>query len=179
MSPSKATTDDLTALFEALYSQYYGMVLHLCTGFMKGHRETGQDLAQEVLINVWNALGRFAHQSSYKTWIYRIAVNTCLQAIRREKSRPQQPLTAADQPVEAPAPDDHAPDADQALYRAIGQLAEVDRLVIMLVLEGMGYDEIAQVTGLTAGTLRVKIHRIKQRLKKLMTSTMTTKGPAL
>jgi len=54
------------------------------------------------------------------------------------------------------------------LYQAIGQLVSVDRLIIMMVLEELEYAEIAEVIGVSEGTLRVKIHRIKKRLKKLM-----------
>ena len=54
----------------------------------------------------------------------------------------------------------------QALYHAIGQLNEVDRLIIMMVLEALDYEEIAHITGLSAGNLRVRIHRIKKSLKK-------------
>ena len=164
--PPKAEKE---ALFEQLYSQYYGMVLHLCTGFMQGHRDTAHDLAQEVFVNTWQALGSFANKATHKTWLYRITVNTCLQAIRKEKSRPQQPLAETDLAAAAEAPAQAEANPHQPLYRAIGQLQAVDRLVVMLVLDGLAYDEIARITGITEGNLRVKVHRIKQRLKKLMT----------
>ncbi len=154
------------ALFESLYTQYHAMVLHLCVGFMQGDRALAHDLSQEVFINVWNALDKFKGDASYKTWIYRITVNTSLQYIRKEKSRQRQTLHALDQlasEAESLAESEH-----QRLYHAIGELKEVDRLIIMLVLEELDNEEIAKVVGITAFNLRVRIHRIKKRLKKIM-----------
>jgi RNA polymerase sigma-70 factor (ECF subfamily) len=56
------------------------------------------------------------------------------------------------------------------LYAAIGKLAEVDRLLIMLVLDELSYDEIADIMGINPGNLRVKIHRVKEKLKKIMSN---------
>ncbi len=150
------------SLFESLYTLYHPMVCQMCLGFLKGDRDQADDLAQEVFINVWNALEHFRGEASYKTWIYRITVNSCLQFIRKERTRRE-----ADSDLAKPA-EDRAPDYHQELYEAIGQLAEIDRLVIMMVLEEMDYREIAQVVGITEVALRVRIHRIKTRLKKIM-----------
>ena len=72
----------LKSLFESLHLQYYAMVLQMSLGYMKGDSELARDMAQEVFINIWNALAKFKGESSYKTWIYRITVNTCLLYIR-------------------------------------------------------------------------------------------------
>lgn len=142
------------------------MVYQMCLGFVKGRRDEADDLVQEVFINVWRALGRFRGESSYKTWIYRITVNSCLQFIRKEKAKTMVQTHFDDhQPAGVMAP---TVDVHHDLYRAIGQLEEIDRLVIMMVLDEMEYEEIARVVGVREATLRVRIHRIKTRLKKIM-----------
>lgn len=155
---------DLRNLFKTLHTDYSTMVSKMCMGFMKGDRDLANDLSQEIFINIWNALGKFKNESSYKTWIYRITVNTCLQQVRKNKVRASMPLETDLQVSEdAPLPDRH-----DDLYRAIGQLEEVDRVVIMMVLERIEYEEIAKVIGINETNLRVRIHRIKKRLKELL-----------
>lgn len=150
-------------LIEDLHRQYYPMVFNICIGFLKGDTEQAKDLSQEVFINAWNALAGFRKEASYKTWLYRITVNSCLQYLRKEKTKLKQDIDTIKNSLEA------LPKADyQPLYNAIGQLSEIDRLVIMMVLDEVDYEEIAQVFGLSSVNLRVKIHRIKSRLKKIL-----------
>lgn len=154
--------------FESLHKQYHAMVLHLCRGYVKGDREQAHDLSQEVFINAWNALPSFRGEASHKTWIYRITVNTCLMWIRKEKNRTS---VALDESRELSVPDVQATNEQiEILYKSIGELEEVDRLIIMMVLDELEYEEISRVMGITENNLRVKVHRIKQRLKTLMSN---------
>lgn len=158
---------DNEALFETLHSDYQAMVLQMCLGFMKGDPDLAKDLSQQVFINTWQALNKFNNASSYKTWIYRITVNTCLKYIRDKKDQYQVPIDEAhvhlaDESATLPNA------AHQSLYQAIGRLGEVDRLIMMMVLEELEYGEISTIIGISEGTLRVKIHRIKKHLKKIL-----------
>ncbi len=155
-------------VFESLYREYFPMVFQLCLGFVKGDRPLADDLSQEVFINSWNALEKFQGRSSHKTWIYRITVNTCLQFLRKDQKRMIQPIPETGLDISSQNQSETADEQTDMLYKAIGKLEELDRLIIMMVLDGLPYEEIAQVTGITEATLRVKIHRIKARLKKLM-----------
>lgn len=141
------------------------MVYQMCMGFMKGDTDVANDLSQEIFINIWNALAAFKNESSYKTWIYRITANTCLQQIRRDKNKQKIPISEGFDVAEVVnvSEENHL-----RLYKAVGQLAEVDRLIIMMVLEEVEYEEIAKVMGINETNLRVKIHRIKKRLKELL-----------
>ena len=152
-------------LFETLHTDYYGMVNQMCLGFMKGNTDLANDLTQESFINTWRALEKFRGASSYKTWIYRITVNTCLKYIRDNKLKDQ---TSIDEYMQLPADSGNTEQKHQELYHAIGQLGEVDRLIIMMVLDELEYNEIAEVVGINEGNLRVKIHRIKKSLKKIL-----------
>lgn len=154
-------------LFEALHKDYNAMVLQICLGFMKGDIDLAKDLSQEIFVNIWQALNKFKGASSYKTWIYRITVNSCLKYLRDKKVKTQISIDEK--------PDIHAIGFElqlepefQSLYRAIGLLSEVDRLIMMMVLDELGYEEISTITGISEGNLRVKIHRIKKNLKKIL-----------
>ena len=158
-----------TDLFDSLHKEYATMVLHMCLGFMSGDREKANDLVQEVFIKIWTSLNSFKGLSSYKTWIYRITVNTCLQLIRKEKNLVTFPINEYSNPVAEDSLKDKEDDAAQ-LYHAIGQLKEADRLIIMMGLEGQSNEDIAEVLGIEHTTIRVKIHRIKKRLNKILSN---------
>jgi RNA polymerase sigma factor (sigma-70 family) len=153
------------SLFETLYHQHRPMVYQMCMGFMKGDSAVASDLSQEIFINIWNALPGFKNESSHKTWIYRITVNTCLQQIRKEKNKQRISLEEGFDVTDSV---NTAEEAHLQLYHAVGQLPEVDRLIMMMVLEEVEYEEIAKVIGINETNLRVKIHRIKKRLKELL-----------
>ncbi len=154
-------------LFENIYQKCFPMVLQMCLGFMKGDKDLANDLSQEVFINIWNAVDGFKGQSTYKTWVYRITVNTCLQYIRKEKKKNKLSLEKVEHILVDESKDPNT-DQNQGLYRAIGKLEELDRLIIMMVLEGQDYDTISGVLGIKPTNVRVKIHRIKKRLKKIL-----------
>ena len=154
-------------LFKGLYEQYYKMVKQLCLGYTKGDVYAAEDITQEVFINIWNGLGKFRSEASFKTWIYRIAVNTCLLHIRNKaKRQPTQELN--EDHLEKTQEEYHDQERFQALYKAIGALPPVDRLIMMMVLEEFPYEEIGSITGISQVHLRVKIHRAKHKLGQLI-----------
>jgi RNA polymerase sigma-70 factor (ECF subfamily) len=153
--------------FTALYNQHAPGIKKLCLGYT-GDAILAQDLLQETFISVWNNMEKFRADSSWSTWIYRIAVNTCLGQLRKKKE------TSLD--IEnssyAMLPDDvNTKEQEvQLLYKCISKLAETDRLVITMVLEDTPYEEIATITGITENNLRVKIYRIKKQLTEIYNS---------
>ena len=154
-------------LFESLHTDYFAMVMQMCLGFSQGDSGKASDLTQEVFIKVWTHLDSFQNRSSYKTWIYRITVNTCLQLIKKEKKKSTISVDSIQHKLTSET-ESEISEARARLYHAIGQLKKVDRLVIMMVLEGQEYDDIAEVLGIQPTNLRVKIHRIKKRLKNIL-----------
>lgn len=154
-------------LFEKIYKECYPMVLQMCLGYMKGDTDLANDLAQEVFINIWNAMDSFKGKSTHKTWVYRITVNTCLQYIRKEKKKKNVSIDKVEYALTEESSESSL-DQNQSLYKAIGGLEELDRLLIMMVLDGQEYDTISEVMGIKPTNVRVKIHRIKKRLKKIL-----------
>ncbi len=151
--------------FDELHKKYHAMVLQMCLGYSNGVEDVAKDLSQEVFVNVWHSLPRFEGRSSHKTWIYRITVNTCLMQLRKHKKM----TTESIEPKHLNQDNSASEETNyNALYVAIGKLKEVDKLLIMLLLDDLSYEEIGEVMGLNQVNLRVKIHRAKEKLKNIM-----------
>ncbi len=145
--------------FNKLYEEYWNKIYRLCMGYINDH-DQAKDLAQETFITVWEKLSTFRNEASIGTWIFRIATNTCLSQIKKnEKLSKAEILVAED--------DNDNPDLDKEiklLYQFISELAELDRIIISLELEGIKQQEISKIVGLSDANIRVKIHRIKEKL---------------
>lgn len=153
--------------FTNLYNEYGESIKKLCLGYT-GDAVLAQDLLQETFIAVWNNMQHFRADAKWSTWIYRIAVNTCLTHLRKNTAT----LVDIETTSLAMLPDDvNTKEQEvQLLYKCISQLQQTDRLMITLVLEDKPYDEIASITGITEANLRVKIHRIKKQLTQIYNS---------
>jgi len=153
--------------FTALYNEHAPGIKKLCLGYT-GDAMLAQDLLQETFVSVWNNMQKFRSESSWHTWIYRIAVNTCLGQLRKKKET----IIDIENSHYTNLPD-HGNTKEhevQLLYKSISKLAETDRLIITMVLEDSPYEEIASITGITENNLRVKIYRIKKQLTEIYNS---------
>lgn len=146
-------------VFEDIYELYWQKIFRLCMGYVND-TDLAQDLAQETFIIVWQQLPKFRNESSIGTWIFRIASNNCLRQIEKEKkfSKADLPINLEEKKQESMEPQ------IQLLYQFISELPEADRIIISLELEEVKQAEIAQITGLSEANIRVKIHRIKEKL---------------
>ena len=153
--------------FTTLYNEYGEGIRKLCLGYT-GDAVLAQDLLQETFIAVWNNMEKFRGDAKWSTWIYRIAVNTCLSHLRKKKDI----VMDIENTAFSMLPDDvNTKEQEvQLLYKCISQLQQTDRLIITLVLEDKPYEEIAAITGITEVNLRVKIHRIKKQLTQIYNS---------
>jgi RNA polymerase sigma-70 factor (ECF subfamily) len=136
----------------------------VCYMFSKDADEVN-DLFQETLINMWKGMGGFREESKIDTWIYRVALNTCLTQERKKKREVKKvPLN-----MDVNYFEDNDANAKQAriLHQRISQLAYVDRALVMLWLDGMSYDEMGAVVGISAQNVATKLFRIKEQLKKM------------
>jgi RNA polymerase sigma-70 factor (ECF subfamily) len=153
-------------LFHELFAANKERIRRLCYGYLGPAGEV-DDLFQEIMVHVWNSLPSFRGESAPGTWLYRIAVNTAL--IHRRKRRPTEPLPELSDRRLGAQQDLETRERLAALHRAIALLADQDRLIITLLLEGLSYKEISEITGLTVNHVGVKISRIKQTLEELLT----------
>ena len=150
--------------FAQLVRGHKSTIYTVCYMFSNDEDEVN-DLFQETLINMWKGIGSFREESKVSTWIYRVALNTCLLQERRKKREVKKvPLT-----MDVNYFSNDEPEASQVrqLHERIGRLGLVDRALVMMWLEGMSYDEIGSVIGITARNVGVKLYRIKEQLKKM------------
>ena len=150
---------------EEITSTYWQKIFRLCKGYVNDH-QWAEDITQETFITVWQQLPKFRNESSIGTWIFRIASNHCLRQIEKQKRMPKAELPAE---IAAPPATSNEPKID-FLYQCISELPEIDRLIISLELEDVKQAEIASIVGISATNVRVKIHRIKEKLSQKFAS---------
>jgi len=129
--------------------------------------EDRKDLYQEIVLQSWSAYSRFEGKAKFSTWLYRISLNVAITFLNKRKKATQvkESTNIGDISIE---PAELSERAD-FLYRAIKQLAEIDRSIIMLHLDGFDNSEISEMMGLSKGNTTVKLHRIKQQLTTILT----------
>jgi RNA polymerase sigma factor (sigma-70 family) len=151
--------------FKEIFQANSKKIFHLCYGYT-GDDDSANDLMQETFMKVWQNLDKFRNQAMISTWIYRIAVNTCLSHLRVEKRHPKDELT---ENIIENHREDYSEKNEQValLYKCISKLEENERIIITMVLDEVPYPEIAEISGISEGNLRVKIHRIKQKLTEI------------
>ncbi|HMO31362.1 MAG TPA: sigma-70 family RNA polymerase sigma factor [Lacibacter sp.] len=153
--------------FLHLLQEHQGLLHKVCRVYATREAEK-EDLFQEMVVQLWKAYGSFRGEAKFSTWMYRIALNTAISAIRKKDSRVQLsfpefvPRDLADEKH-----DELAEERRSNLYRAIGQLTELEKAIVMLYLEDKSYDEMQDILGINSGNLRVKMTRIKDKLRQL------------
>ncbi len=149
--------------FSRLVREQKSTIYTVCYMFSKDEDEVAE-LFQETLVNLWNGFGSFEGRSDIRTWVYRVALNTCLSADRKKKRRKTVPLT-----MNVNLFDDTDADSRQVqmLRRRISRLAPFDRAIVLLWLENMSYEEIGLVVGISTKNVSVRLYRIKEQLKNM------------
>jgi RNA polymerase sigma-70 factor (ECF subfamily) len=164
--------------FGRLVEAYQAPVFRVVRGIV-GDPSDAEDVAQEVFLKAYGALGRFRGESGFFTWLYRIAVNEALRAARRR--RPTAPLDEGI-PVEAPPvpqPDEDGPSL-ALLERLLRKLPEEFRAIVVLRdLEGLPYREVAETLEIPMGTVMSRLFRARRELRDLWKASKETKNHAL
>ncbi len=179
-----------TEAFGVLVSRYqdrlYPTVLRLA-----GCAEDAQDLMQEVFLKAFQKLDRFHEESSFYTWIYRIAVNLTLSGHRRRRTvtrwRQEAQISALDAAGDAHESDPSIPleraERDRMIQNALNTLAPDQRaVVVMKEFDGLRYEEIGTILGIPVGTVRSRLHRarceLRDKLRGLVESEMSAGHPS-
>ena len=149
--------------FSQIVRENKSTIYTVCYMFSKDEDEVN-DLFQEILMNMWKGFDSFKHQSKVNTWIYRVAMNTCISADRKKKRRKDSVPLSMD--VHLYEDSDNDSRQVQQLHTRINKLGLIDRAIILMWLEDMSYDEIAAIVGITPKNVGVKLFRIKEQLKK-------------
>lgn len=170
---TRGDAEAFNALLGAHERRMYAVALRIC-----GNAEDAQDCLQEAMLRIFRSIGSFKAQSSFSTWVYRITMNTCLDELRRRKSRPSASLDglvdAGWSPVDAgESPEQHAlrSEARASLEQCIRELPEDMRAVVVLRdIHGYAYDEIAEALDVNVGTVKSRISRARERLREKISS---------
>jgi RNA polymerase sigma-70 factor (ECF subfamily) len=154
--------------FDQLVLRHQRDIYRLCYRYVNNH-EDADDLAQEVFVKAWRAIPRFRGDSSFSTWLYRIAVNACLnfRAARRPASE-ELPETLADPRAGAEA---RVEDEEEAarIREAVGRLPEKQRATLILkVYHELSHEEVAKILGSTVGTVKANLFHALANLRKRM-----------
>lgn len=175
-----------TASFETLVKRYRGRVYSLVYQMVR-HDAESWDLSQEVFIKVWRALPKFEGQSSFFTWLYRIAHNTAYDFLRSRKNRESLEFDDATAshiaagskttPQSGESPDERLVHSElgQRIYAAMDQLSPEHRAVVMLKeVEGLSYEEMATCLGCTVGTVMSRLFYARKKLQTLLADVRQT-----
>ena len=157
---------ELEAIFTSLVKENSRIINSVCY-FYSSDSIPFEDLRQEVYINIWKGLDQFRSESKASTWIYRIAINTALMAIRTGKKRIN--TIPIDSVVFNFSEEMDYPQQDrfETLNSLIEKLDEIEKAIILLWLDEYSYDEIAETMGMKKSNVATKIFRIKEKLSKL------------
>lgn len=163
---------DLESLFKSWLVQHGGAVLKVARAYTLTADDC-QDLVQEILLQVWCSLPQFQGRASTSTWAYRVALNTALTWQRNENRRRTRQQPMLEQETVSVVGLDGAQlaiqrEAVEQLYAAIRQLPKTDAALVLLYLEDLSYQQMAEVLGISEGNVGVKLTRAKKALSALI-----------
>jgi RNA polymerase sigma-70 factor (ECF subfamily) len=150
--------------FTKIVREHKGTIYTVCYMFSKDEDEVA-DLFQDILVNLWKGFENFRGESSVRTWIYRVSLNTCISADRKKKRKGE--TVPLDMSINLF--DDSAEDIKQVrmLQNRISRLGPFDRAIVLLWLENLSYDEIGAIVGISAKNVSVRLFRIKEQLRNM------------
>lgn len=154
--------------FTRLVREQKSTIYTVCLMFSDDSDEV-EDLVQDTLINLWKGYDSFEGRSEVRTWVWRIAMNTCISADRKRKRRktdrsPLDTIGVSAEEVSGEAQDDKQ---IRLLHDRIHQLGVFDRAIVLLWLEDLSYEEIGQIVGISAKNVSVRLVRIREQLKNM------------
>ncbi|MBN2350182.1 MAG: RNA polymerase sigma factor [Bacteroidales bacterium] len=160
------------SVFRKVYEENKDMVYRLCLAFLSD-KPSADDLFQEIMINIWNNLDKFRGEAKISTWIYRIAVNTTIlfnKKIKKITSREYKTeiFQESANDYKESVSNEEEDKKYEVLMKCIHQLDKQNRIIITLRLEGMSYEDIGDIVGITPNHVGVKVNRIKLTLAKLI-----------
>lgn len=153
--PSNEFMNELTA--------HERLIRKVCHLYMDDPAER-DDLFQEIVSQAWRTYPQYRKEAKFTTWLYRVALNTAISHFRK-RSRRRQVEVEGVRRVMAHDQDPYAEDVE-VMYRAIGRLSKVDKAIVLLYLDDRSYEEMAEIMGMTATNVGVRLNRIRKKLKE-------------
>jgi RNA polymerase sigma-70 factor (ECF subfamily) len=153
--------------FKQWLGEHQGLIFKVVRAYA-GTLEDQDDLFQEVLLQLWFSIPNFQEEAKVSTWIYKVALNTALVWNRSEKRRRKHSAAMA---VFSPQQDNCSGQSEEIigrLYEAVRKLSKVDASVVLMHLDGLAYNEMADVLGISENNVGVKLNRAKTQLALLL-----------
>ncbi len=156
-----------TIQFTNLIEANKGILFKVCNNYCKDPSKR-DDLAQEILIQLWKSLGNWDAKFPFSTWMYRVALNVAISHYRKEKNQ-LAPVSLDEQDIQVAGDNDNWNEKEEKLHQLqllINQLKALDKALMLLYLDGKSYQEIGLILGITETNVATKISRIKDKLKQ-------------
>lgn len=152
--------------------EHAGIVGRVARSFARNPADV-EDLKQEMMLQLWVTASMFSGQAKASTWIYKVCLNTALmwyrgKGRRERRIEPGSDLSQYKAGGKSPAEEAAQSDLLTKLYESIRAIPETDRTLVLMMLDGLAYREIAEVTGLTENHVGVVLTRARKRLMELM-----------
>ena len=164
---------DMQAM-EEIVRQYKNQVYNIAYG-MLGSPEDAQDITQDVFVSIWEKIGQFRFRSKFSTWLYRIAKNMSLNEKSRRTSRKTDVVEIDDSqawvPVDHQTPEDEilASEQQQILHKALGQLKESYRTILVLrEMDELSYEDLSAVLGCSIGRVKARLYEARMQLRGIL-----------
>jgi RNA polymerase sigma-70 factor (ECF subfamily) len=160
---SKPTPHDR---FLTLLDQHKGILFKIANAYGRG-LAAREDLVQEMILQLWRSFGRYDDRHRFTTWMYRVALNVAISSYRRERRRPRTGVLEGALDVAAASATPTQQEDFRLLEEFIAQLNELDRALVLLYMDGHGYDTIAEILGITETNVGTKLGRIKDKFRRM------------
>ncbi|HEX8014593.1 MAG TPA: RNA polymerase sigma factor, partial [Flavobacterium sp.] len=143
-------------------------ILYKVSKMYMDNNDDQQDLFQEIVCQLWKSYETFRNESQFSTWMYRVAVNTAIVFLRKEKRKVDK-YEIASENIKDDEGDSHIKESQlDHFYKAVQKLEKIDKAIIFYQLEGFSHKEIGENLGISEGNARVKLNRAKEKLKEII-----------
>ncbi len=162
----KTDTDKKEELFLGLIEENKGIIYKICYAYCQRESDR-EDLAQEMIYQLWKSGNTFDRDRRFSTWMYRVALNVAISFYRRNSRLPDtDALTGEEENIEDSSANDPIEEKRVALQQSINQLKELERAMMILYLDSKTHAEIAEILGITETNVATRISRIKEKIKQ-------------
>ncbi len=147
--------------------KHKGILYKVSKMYMDNHDDQ-QDLFQEIVCQLWKSFDSFRNESQFSTWMYRVAINTAIVFLKKEKRKVDKYEIASENIKEETDDSEIKESQIEHFYKAVQKLEKIDKAIIFYQLEGFSHKEIGDNLGISEGNARVKLNRAKEKLKEII-----------
>jgi RNA polymerase sigma-70 factor (ECF subfamily) len=155
--------------FLELIENNKGIIYKICNTYCTNAHDR-EDLAQEIIYQLWRSAGSFDPTYKFSTWMYRVSLNVAISFYRKQKAGKEKIELTDELPLIEEQINSESDEQIHLLQRFINELKELDRALMILYLDGKSYTEIAEVLGISVTNVATKTNRIKEKLKQRFSS---------